>query len=137
MSTELPPNERPQASAGEPPRTSGWLAGPALGGLILIGLGAFFLLQSLGLLSWLRLPYFNWWALFLLLPLGAVAVSAWRAYQASGQQMTREVRSKAFGALILLVVFSALMWNMNWARIWPIFLIIGGLTILLGGRNAG
>lgn len=129
MSSELPPNERPA-------RQRGGLRGPALGGAILIAIGFFFLLQTLGILNHVTFPHFNWWALFILIPLLGAANSAWQVYQANGKQVTHEVRNKAFLAMILLVVFTTLMYDLDWGRIWPVFLIIGGLATLLGGMRS-
>jgi hypothetical protein len=129
MSTELPPNERPPEPHAARPQSQG-LPGAVIGGLVLIGLGAFFLLQNLNIMPDIDFD-FNWWALFILIPIFAVANSAWQTYQANGERVNREVRSKMVGAAILSLVFLTLMFEWNWGQIWPLFLIIGGLGILL------
>jgi hypothetical protein len=134
MNTELPPNERP--SQIQPDTSSqrqiGPLTGPVIGGIALVAIGGIMLVQTMGLTDRLNLD-FNWWALFLLIPIGSIANSTWQTYQANGERFTREVRSKAVMAAVLSVVFAALMFDLDWERLWPVFLILGGLGILLGG----
>lgn len=129
MSSELPPNERPAEPLPRSTPSQGQ-SGAMIGGLVLIGLGTYFLLQTFNILPALGLD-FNWWALFILFPIAAMANSAWQTYQANGERVNREVRSKVVGAAGLSVVFLTLMFNWNWGQIWPLFLIIGGLGILL------
>jgi|GEM_PF-542762 len=134
MSVELPPNERPKAvRTNENSRNI--MSGSMIGGIVLVTLGVIFLLQTTGLLG--RLPFeFNWWVLFILIPASAAANSAWQTYQANGEQFNREVRSKAAGAAILLLVTTVLLFDLNWGMVWPLLLIIGGIAILLGTRGS-
>ncbi len=125
MSSELPPTERPS-------RRLSRLSGPALGGAILILLGIYFLLQTFGLLNVFRFLPGNMWSLLLLIPTGLLAYNAWQVYQANGQQLNREVRSKAIGAGVLAILFLVSFWNLDWGKVWPVFLIVGGLAVLFG-----
>lgn len=104
----------------------GWL-----GGIVLILIGIFFLLGNYGLVAWQLFD--NWWALFILIPaLGALG-NAWRTYQMQGR-FTDEVFGSLLGSLLLLCISLVFLLNLEWGRIWPIFLILGGLGILLRGR---
>jgi hypothetical protein len=134
MNSELPPNERPSQIQPDtsPQRQVGPFTGPVIGGIALVAIGGIMLVQTMGLTDRLNLN-FNWWALFLLIPIFSIANSTWQIYQSNGEQLTREVRSKAVMAAILSVVFAALMFDLDWSRLWPVFLILGGLGILLGG----
>jgi hypothetical protein len=69
----------------------------------------------------------------MLIPILSIANNAWQTYQANGEQLTREVRSKFVIVGVLTVVLATLMFDLDWGRIWPVFLILGGLGILLGG----
>lgn len=105
---------------------NGWI-----GGLILIVVGIIFLLGNFGLIEWQLFD--NWWALFILLPaLGALG-NAWRAYQQQGR-FTGEAIGSLIGSLLLLSISLIFLLELDWGRVWPIFLILGGLSILLRGR---
>lgn len=129
MTSDLPPNERP-------PRRDSRLSGPALGGAVLIVLGLYFLLQTFGVLDFFSFWRFNVWALFLLIPAAILAYNAWQTYQANGEQINREVRSKAIGAILLGLLFVGLFWKLDWSLLWPVFLIVGGLAALLGALGS-
>jgi len=101
----------------------GWM-----GGLILIVVGAIFLLRNFGLLA---IPLFdNWWALFILIPAVAALGNAWRTYQHQGR-LGGEVIGSLIGGLVLLSVALVFLLALDWASVWPIFLILGGASILL------
>lgn len=122
MSTNLPPNE-------QPPRSSSPLKinGAIWGGLALILLGGFFLLENFNILR----ADFNWWAFFILIPAGAVLYNAWREYQNSGEQVTRRVRTMAVGGVALAIVAFIFLLDLDWGLMWPVFLILAGLMVLL------
>jgi hypothetical protein len=129
MNSELPPNERPQQ---QPQPQSSPISGTMVGGVVLVIIGGVFLLQTMGLMD--RFGFdFNWWALFMLIPIFSIGNSAWQTYQANGQQLTREVRSKFVIVAGMLIVCAALMFELNWGQLWPVFLILGGLGLLFGG----
>jgi hypothetical protein len=135
MNTELPPNERPSQPQPEAAteRQPGSLSGPVIGGIALVVIGGIMLLQTMGITHRFNFD-FNWWALFMLIPLLSIANNAWQTYQTNGERLTREVRSKFVLVAVLSVVFAALMFDLDWSRLWPVFLILGGLGILLGGN---
>jgi hypothetical protein len=102
-------------------RGGSWIIGAAL-----VVLGAIFLIQNLTGYS-----LQNWWALFILIPAIGSFASAWRIYQANGQRLTTAVRGPAIGGLILTLVALIFLLGLNWGTLWPVFIIVGGLALLL------
>jgi putative Mn2+ efflux pump MntP len=98
-----------------------------VGGVILIAIGLIFLVTNLG---GFRLD--NWWALFILIPAISNFGSAWGNYQANGR-FTKSGRGSITGGLILSLIAFTFLFNWSWSVIWPVFLIIGGISALLGG----
>ena len=134
MSDNLPANERPKTpptpemppSPSGSPYSSPFHMGGLWGGVVLIIIGVVFLLQTMGLLS----LGFNWWALFILIPgLGLLG----RAYQAS--QEAGDVRGPLVGGLIVTMIAVIFLFNLNFGVMWPMFLIIAGLGILVAARR--
>ncbi len=101
------------------------------GGIILIVLGGIFLLQNMGLLG----TFDNWWALFILIPAIGSFASAWHLYQRAGNQWTGAATGAVIGGLVLTTIAGAFLFGWNIGQLWPLFLIIGGLSILLGARR--
>jgi hypothetical protein len=125
MSANLPPNEQPPHDRR---RTNSGL----LIGLVVVFMGGFFLLRNLGVVSW----DVNWWAFFLLIPAGGIFMDVWQDYRHNGGNLTRELRSKLVaGAGILLFAFVFLT-GLDWGKYWPLFLILGGVSILLTALDA-
>ena len=102
------------------------------GGLILIVLGGIFLLQNMNLLG----TFDNWWALFILIPAIGSFASAWSHYRRTGGQWNSSVTGSVIGGLVLTSVAGAFLLDWNIGQLWPIFLIIGGLSVLLGARRS-
>ena len=104
-----------------------------IGGAVLILLGGLFLLQNTGLIQ----RFDNWWALFILIPaLGAFA-TAWRLYQQSGNQWTSPATGSLLSGLILTGLVVMFLFGFNIGMWWPLFLIAGGIAVLLGARQRG
>jgi hypothetical protein len=99
--------------------------GTVIGGIFLIGLGLIFLLQNFG---WFYLG--NWWALFILLGTAAAWSKAWRAYQNNGQRVTQAVAGPFFGGIFPLAVALIFLFELDWGAVWPVFLIIAGVSVL-------
>lgn len=96
------------------------------GGLVMITLGLVFLGRSLG---W-PVPE-NWWALFILIPAVPGLVRA-IALLGSGRGVEA---FRAFGSsLVLVIVAAAFLLNLDWSRVWPAFLILAGVSMLLPKR---
>ena len=96
----------------------------------LIGWGLIFLLNHTT-----RYTINNGWALFILIPAIGSFSKAAEIIRSEG-----EFNRQAWGALasgtILTLVASAFLFNLSWGLIWPIFLIIGGLGLLLGALRS-
>ena len=98
------------------------------GGFILIGLGVIFLLNNLEVFH-----LHNWWALFILMPAIANFGTAWRSYQRHGR-LTHKARGAATGGVILTLVAGTFLFGWSWSIMWPIFLIVGGLSAIFSNR---
>lgn len=122
MSTNLPPNEQPKGN-GLQPSTN------ALVGLAILAIGGFFLLKNFGVINWDF--EFNWWALFLLIPVGSILQNVWQQYRRNGDKLTRELRTKLVAGAGILLVALMLLIGLDWDRYWPVFLILGGVALLL------
>lgn len=96
-------------------------------GIVLILLGTVFLLRNV-----FDIDIENWWAVFILFPALGNLMSAYTQYRASGQ-FDRKVRSHAFWGLFFVMLASAFFFGLDFGLIWPVFLILGGLALLLGG----
>jgi uncharacterized membrane protein HdeD (DUF308 family) len=96
-------------------------------GLVLILIGAIFLFANVT-----DFYLDNWWALFILIPAVSNFANAWRHHQRHGR-FTKTVRGSVTGGLILTVVAFTFLFDWDWGLIWPVFLIIGGMGLLLGG----
>jgi hypothetical protein len=110
----------------EPVRSRGQGTIPWVPGVILIALGLIFLLNNTT-----GLAINNWWALFILIPAISQFGKAANLLRSEGE-FTGQVWSALGGGVILCLVTAAFLFNLNWGMIWPAFLIIGGLGILLG-----
>ena len=104
-----------------------WQGGPWIGGVILIVLGAIFLLRNYGF----PVPE-NWWAVFLFLPAAAALTTAWSIYQRDGR-MTSGAIGAAIGGLVLAVLGISFLAGFDWSRLWPVILIALGIGVLVGG----
>jgi hypothetical protein len=96
-----------------------------LGGVLII-IGVFLLLRNLT-----GQGMGNWWALFILIPAFASFANAWRQYQAQGR-LTEAVGGSLIGGAILLFVFAMFFFGLNWGNLWPVLLILAGVSALVG-----
>lgn len=102
-----------------------------VGGVVLILLGAIFLLQNTGLMR----GFDNWWALFILIPAVGSFATAWRMYQQAGKAWTTAAAGPLLGGLVLSSLAAMFLFGLDIGMWWPLFLIIGGIAILLGVRQ--
>ena len=116
MENELKENEKQKAIRQQ---RSSMIIGSVI---ILMGLGFFF--GGPGILA-------NWWALVFLIPLGFIGSELYNDYQV-GQPL--EV-GKVTGFLALLLVGSIFLFNLSWGSMWPLFIVLGGISVLLGGSK--
>jgi hypothetical protein len=105
------------------PRRAG---APWAGGLILIVVGGFLLLQNLNI----NLPFLhNWWALFILIPAIGAYSNAWNEWRATGV-LNVHARGSLIGAFFLTALSLALLFGLTSSLFWPVMLILGGLSLL-------
>ena len=100
---------------------SGWV-----GGAILILIGLIFLFQNFG-----ALQFINWWSLFILIPAIGAFANAWNEYQKSGGRLTAAARGSLIGGFVLVLITLAFLFSVDIGIYWPIFLILGGLALLV------
>ena len=115
---------------GKPPRPR-WI-----GGAILIFLGIVFLLQNAGLMS----RDGNWWAVFIFIPAFVLLSRAYAGYRAGGKQansrtLVQGILGVFFAALAVILLLDIDL-NVEWDYIWPVILILIGVSLLLGRRDA-
>jgi CDP-diglyceride synthetase len=101
-----------------------------MGGIIVIGVGIVFLLQNLGVL-W----FDNWWALFIFIPAAGSFGSAWEAYRVQGR-FSRAVSGPLTTGCLFVFLALIFLFNWPWSAVWPVFIILIGLGVLLGWRSS-
>lgn len=99
--------------------------GAWVAGLVLIALGALFMLQNMGAVV-LR----NSWALLILLPAAGSFATAIGAFRLNGGRMTTTVRGSLISGLIFVAITAFFLYDLNWATWWPVLLILAGLGAL-------
>lgn len=104
---------------------SNWIVGA-----VLIAVGGLFLLNNVLDVSFVT----NWWAVFILIPALYNLNRAWQSYRRHGR-LTSGGRSALVGGLLILTVAMIFLLNLDWGAIWPVFIIIVGLGILLQVRT--
>ena len=87
-------------------------------GLAFTVIGILLLLRNLEVI---RIGH-RWWALFFLIPIG---------YLLSDLMHGRQNRRSLIGVVTLVAMMVILLLGLNWAIVWPVFIIIGGLSFLL------
>jgi len=98
---------------------SGWI-----GGVTLVVLGLLFLAQS-----YTPFKLGNWWALFLLIPTVGAWSAAYRFYEVDkrvGRRTWGAFVAGLFPALVAIIFLN----DLDWAKVWPLFLIIAGFAAL-------
>jgi hypothetical protein len=73
----------------------------------------------------------NWWALLILLPGVAALANAYTSYRNAEYRLTRSVRGSLMVGLILVFIAASLLFDLRWGNLWPMLLIMGGITVLL------
>lgn len=96
-------------------------------GLVLIFLGILFLLQRMGITT-----FRNWWALFILIPAFSSFAAAIEFFRRQGY-VSYAVVNSLVGGLFPLAVAIFFFLDLNWAIYWPVFIILGGLSIFSNG----
>lgn len=96
-----------------------------IGGLVLITVGLIMLVTTMT-----DYTLNNWWALFILIPAFGSLGHAVSVYRTQGR-LGSEGRGSIMGALVMFFVAAAFLFNMNWGTIWPYFLIVPGIGLLI------
>jgi hypothetical protein len=87
-------------------------------GLSFTIIGLIFLLRNLEVI---HLGH-RWWALFFLIPI---------AYLLSDLMQGRQSRRNVVGLVTIIAMMVIFLIGVSWSLVWPIFIIIGGLSFLL------
>lgn len=107
--------------------------------VLVIAVGVIFLCITLGV----PLPFLdwtNWWAWFILIGAAWPLSEAWERYRIAGT-LDGEVWHSLLHALAVVMVAMVFILSLSWAKWWPLFVIYGGLSMLVPGsrrsRRAG
>ena len=103
-------------------RSGGW-SGTWLG-VALIAMGLLFLVQN-----YFGYPLRNWWALFILIPAVGSFTTAWYSWR-SGHGAYAAAGSLTMG-VVFTTVAAIFLLELPWGRVWPIFIILAGVGMLL------
>lgn len=101
----------------------GWIGGVTL---IIVGL-AYLARNSLG---W-ELSN-RWWAIFMLIPALSALATAWYLFRSGQPHLHRAAASSLLSGGFLLIIAITLFFSISWQLVWPFFLILIGLSIVLG-----
>lgn len=115
--------QRREERLAEPSRGGAWVAG-----MILIVLGAMFLMRNNGTFNF---PWKNWWALFILIPAVGAFDTARRMYRSADNRLTQATRSSLLVGLVLVFVTVMFLFEISWAFFGPILLILVGIALVL------
>jgi hypothetical protein len=96
-------------------------------GVLLVAVGIVLYLRSMG---WIGLT-FNWWALFILMPVAGLLAAAGAAIRQAGGRLNSAARGSLGSAAIILTVAILLMFGFDWGIWWPLMLLVPGLSTLL------
>lgn len=100
-------------------------------GLVVIVIGLLFLAREHGYkldFLWIH----NWWALFILIPAVAMTARVVARVRRLGR-FDAEAAGTSIGALATALVAGMFLLDLNFGKWWPVFVILGGLSILLSG----
>ncbi len=100
-----------------------------LGGVVLIGVGLFFLLGNVFSVNFSG----NWWAVFILIPAFYNLQRAWHVYKRDGY-LSDKAHSSLIGGLLIGAVAFIFLLGLSFGDWWPLFLIIVGIGALLKRR---
>jgi hypothetical protein len=97
--------------------------------LLVIAIGTFFLLGNLGI-DFPLFDYANWWAWFILIGAAWPLFDAVDRYRGTGTVDGEVLRSLLTAAVIVMVALMFIL-ELSWQRWWPVFIIYGGLCMLV------
>lgn len=116
--------------ARKPPSEHHWRIFPALA---IIAIGLLFLANNLGY-DLAFLDHGNWWAVFILLAAFAPLTRAYEVYRARGRFDAEAAYYTLCAGSVVLVACMFLL-NLDWGVWWPLFVILGGLYVLVPFRR--
>ena len=90
--------------------------------------GIIFLLQNAGI----TVLTGHWWALFILIPAVGCGVAAWNMFQRACGRFTPAMSGALCGFLMLTFLTAMFFFGLSWSLWWPVFIIIAGVSALLG-----
>jgi hypothetical protein len=96
-------------------------------GLTVTTLGLIFLLRNLDVI---RIGH-RWWALFFLIPISYLLTNVMHPRRDAGGSFMADMRSSLIGLVTLSAVMLIFLLGLHWGAVWPILIIIGGLSLLL------
>lgn len=100
----------------------GWISG---GTLIIIGL-AYLVRNTLG---WELTNH--WWAIFMLIPAFSALATAWHFSHSDQPHLRRAAFGPLVGGGLMLIIAAALFFDVSLQLVWPLFLIVIGLSFIL------
>jgi hypothetical protein len=106
---------------------AGWV-----GGVVLIVLGAVFLLHNI---TGVEL-FDNWWALFLFIPAAVLGARAHGSYRQKGY-LDRAALGALSGALFPAAIGVFFLLGLDFGLLWPVMLILAGVAVLVNGGALG
>jgi hypothetical protein len=97
----------------------------------LIIVGGVFLLRNLDLLP----MHSNWWALLLLVPLFFLGNRIMEIRARDGGGFPPAARGPLTGFLSIALVMTIFLFDLDWGDVWPLFIILVGVSFLFGGTS--
>ena len=100
-------------------------------GVVVILVGLLFLAREHGYnLDFLSIR--NWWALFILIPAVAMTARVVSRVRRIGR-FDADAAGTTVGALATGLVATLFLLDLNFGKWWPVFMVLGGVAILLSG----
>lgn len=96
-------------------------------GLVMIGIGLYFLLRSLNLIE----GSFNWWSFFIILP-GVGVIGRALLIRSQTGSLPRPAKGEVVGGIMMVLVGFIFLLELDWGDVWPVFLIVAGIAMFFG-----
>ena len=96
-------------------------------GLGLLIVGIIFLLRNFKIIHIGR----RWWTFFFLIPISYLVIDILRRRQTDQGTFPTQARGSWIALVTLVVVMVIFLLGMDWGIIWPVFIVIGGLSLML------
>jgi hypothetical protein len=103
--------------------------GAVAAGLVVVLIGLVFLADNFGI-DFRFFGWHNWWALFILVGAASPAGRAIDRYRSVGT-IDAQVAHSTISALAVVAVAMIFLLGASFGQWWPIFLVIGGLSMLV------